>query len=125
MQYRQLGRSGLRISVIALGTMTYGGRGAFAKTGAVDLAGVRRQIDMCLEAGVNLIDEADIYSTGLSEELVGEALKGQQHGIAVHQRREQQLSLGQNTISQECFTQHAVFAPRKPMSGRQVQIKGV
>lgn len=83
MEYRQLGRSGLRVSVLTLGTMTYGGRGVFAKTGAVDLAGVRRQIDLCLDAGVNLIDTADIYSDGLSEELVGEAMKGRRDAALI------------------------------------------
>ena len=83
MEYRQLGRSGLRVSVLTLGTMTYGGRGVFAKTGAVDLGGVRRQIDLCLDAGVNLIDTADIYSDGLSEELVGEAMKGRRDAALI------------------------------------------
>ncbi len=83
MEYRQLGRSGLRISVLTLGTMTYGGKGVFAKTGSVDLAGVRRQIDLCLDAGVNLIDTADIYSIGVSEELVGEAVKGRRPDVLI------------------------------------------
>jgi aryl-alcohol dehydrogenase-like predicted oxidoreductase len=64
MEYRQLGRSGLRVSALALGTMTFGGRGAFAKTGATDVAGARRQIDLAVDAGVNLIDTADVYSGG-------------------------------------------------------------
>ena len=59
-----------------MGTMTFGGRGAFAKTGATDVAGARRQIDMCLDAGVNLIDTANVYSAGPSEEIIGEALAG-------------------------------------------------
>jgi aryl-alcohol dehydrogenase-like predicted oxidoreductase len=76
MQYRQLGRSGLKISTLTLGTMTMGGKGVFEKVGAVGLAEAKRQIDMCLDAGVNLIDTADIYSTGGSEEIIGEALGG-------------------------------------------------
>jgi len=76
MDYRLLGRSGLKISTLTLGTMTFGGQGAFAKTGNTDVAGAQRQIDMCIEAGVNSIDTADIYSAGLSEEIVGEALAG-------------------------------------------------
>jgi aryl-alcohol dehydrogenase-like predicted oxidoreductase len=56
--------------------MTFGGRGNFAKTGSTDVAGARRQIDMCLEAGVNLVDTADVYSQGVCEEIVGEALDG-------------------------------------------------
>lgn len=76
MDYRLLGRSGLKISTLTLGTMTFGGEGAFAKTGNTDVAGAQRQIDMCIEAGVNSIDTADIYSAGMSEEIVGEALAG-------------------------------------------------
>jgi aryl-alcohol dehydrogenase-like predicted oxidoreductase len=83
MEYRQLGRSGLRISALTLGTMTFGGRGVFAKTGSTDAAGARRLIDMSLEAGVNLIDTADVYSRGLSEEIVGEALVGRRDSVLV------------------------------------------
>ncbi|HEX9446472.1 MAG TPA: aldo/keto reductase [Dongiaceae bacterium] len=76
MDYRQLGRSGLKVSVLTLGTMTMGGKGNFAKVGNVGLDEARRQIDLCLDAGVNLIDTANVYSTGASEEIVGEALGG-------------------------------------------------
>jgi aryl-alcohol dehydrogenase-like predicted oxidoreductase len=74
MDYRQLGRSGLRVSTLTLGTMTFGGRGNFANVGSTDVAGAARQIDMCLDAGVNLIDTADAYSGGVSEEIIGEVL---------------------------------------------------
>jgi aryl-alcohol dehydrogenase-like predicted oxidoreductase len=74
MEYRQLGRSGLKISALTLGTMTFGGQGAFAKTGNTDVKGARRLIDMSIAAGVNSIDTADIYSAGASEEIIGEAL---------------------------------------------------
>ncbi|WEY42483.1 aldo/keto reductase [Paraburkholderia sp. SUR17] len=76
MEYRQLGRSGLKVSSLTLGTMTMGGKGKFANVGTVGLDEARRQIDMCLDAGVNLIDTADVYSNGASEEIVGEALGG-------------------------------------------------
>ena len=58
MEYRQLGRSGLRVSCLTLGTMTFGGRGQFQAVGETDVEGARRQIDMALDAGVNLIDNA-------------------------------------------------------------------
>jgi aryl-alcohol dehydrogenase-like predicted oxidoreductase len=74
MEHRQLGRSGLRVSALTLGTMTFGGEGPFANVGSVDLAGVRRQIDLAMDAGVNLIDTADVYSHGVSEELIGQAI---------------------------------------------------
>jgi aryl-alcohol dehydrogenase-like predicted oxidoreductase len=76
MEYRQLGRSGLRVSSLTLGTMTFGGRGQFRSVGETDLEGARHQIDMALDAGVNLIDTADIYSAGASEEIVGQVLEG-------------------------------------------------
>jgi len=76
MDYRLLGRSGLKVSALTLGTMTFGGKGFFAKAGSTDVAGARRQVDRCLEAGVNLFDTADIYSRGLSEEILGQALAG-------------------------------------------------
>src|SRR3954453_19133272 len=74
MDYRQLGRSGLRVSALTLGTMTFGGRGNFANVGSTDAAGAARQIDLCLDAGINLIDTADVYSGGVSEEIIGEVL---------------------------------------------------
>lgn len=76
MQYRQLGQSGLMVSALALGTMTFGGKGAFSKVGATDVAGARRLLDLCFDAGVNLVDTADVYSRGLSEEILGKALEG-------------------------------------------------
>jgi aryl-alcohol dehydrogenase-like predicted oxidoreductase len=56
--------------------MTFGGRGQFRDVGDTDLEGARRQIDMALDAGVNLIDTADVYSGGAAEEIVGQALDG-------------------------------------------------
>ncbi|ABR60788.1 aldo/keto reductase [Sinorhizobium medicae] len=76
MEYRQLGRSGLKISTITMGTMTIGGGGKFAQVGDVGVADASRHVDLCLDAGVNLIDTADIYSTGVCEEIIGEVLGG-------------------------------------------------
>src|SRR3954466_7613729 len=76
MEYRQLGRSGLRVSTITLGTMGFGGGGKFASVGRLGVEDCRRQLDLCLEAGVNLVDTADVYSDGASEEILGEALDG-------------------------------------------------
>jgi aryl-alcohol dehydrogenase-like predicted oxidoreductase len=81
MDNRQLGRSGLRVSSLTLGTMTFGGRGQFQAVGETDLEGARRQIDMALDAGVNLIDTADVYSAGAAEELVGRALSGRRDEV--------------------------------------------
>ncbi|HEY1944578.1 MAG TPA: aldo/keto reductase [Roseiarcus sp.] len=76
MEYRQLGNSGLKVSVLTMGTMTFGGQGGFAKVGNVSLEEVRRLIDLVADAGVNLIDTADIYSAGASEVMIGEAMGG-------------------------------------------------
>jgi aryl-alcohol dehydrogenase-like predicted oxidoreductase len=73
MEYRLLGRSGLKVSVITMGTMTFG-RAKEGVLGSVDTPEAKRQIDQCLDAGVNLIDTADVYARGASEEIVGEAL---------------------------------------------------
>jgi aryl-alcohol dehydrogenase-like predicted oxidoreductase len=83
MDYRLLGRSGLKVSSLALGTMTFGGKGFFAKAGNTDLAGARRQIDRCIEAGVNLFDTADVYSAGLSEEILGQALGSRRNQVLI------------------------------------------
>ena len=64
MEYRQLGNSGLKVSVLTMGTMTFGGKGNFAKVGNLRLDDVRRLIDIVADAGVNLIDTANVYSGG-------------------------------------------------------------
>lgn len=83
MEYRRLGRSGLFVSSLTLGTMTFGGSGPFDKVGATDVAGATRQVDMCLDAGVNLFDTADIYSSGRSEEILGQAVSGRRDQLLI------------------------------------------
>jgi aryl-alcohol dehydrogenase-like predicted oxidoreductase len=73
MEYRLLGRSGLKISAVTMGTMTFG-RAKEGAIGSVDLKLAKRLIDQCIDAGVNLIDTADVYARGASEEIVGAAL---------------------------------------------------
>ena len=74
MEYRLLGASGLEVSVLSFGTMTLGGEGRFAAMGNVQAEEARRQVEICIEAGVNVFDTADIYSFGKSEEVLGQAL---------------------------------------------------
>src|SRR6478735_9145638 len=81
MEYRQLGRSGLRISTITLGTMGYGGRGWAKAVGELDVDAAQRQIGLARDAGVNLIDTADVYSEGVCEEIVGKALGTSRHDV--------------------------------------------
>ncbi len=80
MEYRQLGHSGLKVSTITLGTMTFGGSGNFAKVGSADTKLARSIIDLSIGYGVNVIDTANIYSAGLSEEIIGEVLDGKTSG---------------------------------------------
>jgi aryl-alcohol dehydrogenase-like predicted oxidoreductase len=96
MDYRQLGRSGLRVSTLTLGTMTIGPSGPSASIGSVDLDGARRQIDLCLDAGVNLIDTADVYSAGVSEELVGQALVGRRDRVLLATKARMPMGEGPN-----------------------------
>jgi len=76
LEYRRVGNSGLKVSVLTLGTMTYGGVGNFAKVGSGGVAEIAHAIDLAADCGVNLIDTADIYSFGQCEELIGEATGG-------------------------------------------------
>ena len=96
MDYRQLGRCGLRVSTLTLGTMTIGGRGAFASVGDVDLDGARRHIDLALDAGVNLIDTADVYSDGVSEEIIGQALVGRRDRVLLATKARMPMGEGPN-----------------------------
>jgi aryl-alcohol dehydrogenase-like predicted oxidoreductase len=74
MEYRHLGRSGVKVSAFSFGAMTFGGAGRFSTIGSTKGAEAARQVDMCLDAGVNLFDTADVYSEGQSEEILAEAL---------------------------------------------------
>src|SRR5215472_14497363 len=96
VEYRALGSSGLRISVLTMGTMTFGGTGQFAKVGSTDVEEARRQVDMCLEAGVNLIDTADVYSAGRSEEIVGEVLRGRRDEVLLATKVRMPMGPGPN-----------------------------
>ena len=75
MKYKQLGPTGLHVSEICLGTMTFGGQGMFKVVGEVDQKGASALVQKSLEAGVNFLDTADVYSAGNSETLTGQALK--------------------------------------------------
>jgi aryl-alcohol dehydrogenase-like predicted oxidoreductase len=77
MEHRFLGASGFKVPVLSFGTGTFGGKGEFFEAwGATDVAEASRLIDICLDAGVTMFDTADIYSRGVSESVLGEALKG-------------------------------------------------
>ncbi|MBB4185662.1 aryl-alcohol dehydrogenase-like predicted oxidoreductase [Sinorhizobium terangae] len=97
MEYRLLGRSGLKVSTITMGTMTIGGEGKFAQVGNVGLDEARRYVDLCLDAGVNLIDTANIYSAGASEEIIGEVLGGKRkNGVLIATKARFSMGPGPN-----------------------------
>jgi aryl-alcohol dehydrogenase-like predicted oxidoreductase len=96
MDYRQLGHSGLRVSSLTLGTMTFGGRDRFALVGETDVAGATRQVDMCLDRGVNFIDTADVYSTGVCEEIVGQTIKGRRDRVLIATKARMPMGDGPN-----------------------------
>lgn len=83
MEYRLLGRSGIKVSTLSFGTATFGGTGALSKWGSTETAEARRLIDICIDAGINLVDTANAYSTGLSEEILGEVIAGRTRDLLV------------------------------------------
>ncbi|GEC58327.1 aryl-alcohol dehydrogenase-like predicted oxidoreductase [Bradyrhizobium japonicum] len=84
MEYRNLGASGLKVPVLSFGTGTFGGQGPlFSAWGRSGASEARRLIDICLEAGVNLFDTADVYSNGASEEILGAAIKGRRDQVLI------------------------------------------
>jgi len=96
MQYRQLGRTGLRVSVLTLGTMGFGGTGWARPVGQVDVSGAREQIARAREAGVNMIDTADVYSAGLAEEILGQALGSARSDVLVATKARMPMGDGPN-----------------------------
>lgn len=84
MEYRQLGASGLRVPVLGFGTATFGGGNDFFKAwGATQVDEATRLVDLCLDAGVNLFDTANVYSAGMSEEILGKAIKGKRNQVLI------------------------------------------
>jgi aryl-alcohol dehydrogenase-like predicted oxidoreductase len=75
MRYRKLGRTGLAVSEICLGTMTFGGDGFWKVIGALDQDAVSKLVKGAFDKGVTFIDTADVYSNGLSEQVTGQAIK--------------------------------------------------
>jgi len=99
MEYRQLGNSGLSVPVLSFGTGTFGGGNEFFKAwGASDVAEATRLVDICLEAGVNLFDTADIYSNGLSEEILGKAIAGRRGDLLISTRATFRVGKGPNDV---------------------------
>ena len=97
MEYRSLGASGLRVSALSFGAATFGGQGPlFSAMGQSDVAEAQRLIDICIEAGVNLLDTADVYSNGAAEEILGAAIKGRRDKLLISTKMTLPLGKGPN-----------------------------
>jgi aryl-alcohol dehydrogenase-like predicted oxidoreductase len=99
MEFRTLGGSGLKVPVLTLGTGTFGGGSEFFKGfGSSDVAEAKRLVDVCLEAGLNLFDSADIYSDGLAETILGKAIEGRRHDVLISTKGTFRLGQGPNDV---------------------------
>jgi aryl-alcohol dehydrogenase-like predicted oxidoreductase len=99
MEFRQLGRSGLKVPVLSFGTGTFGGTTEFFKAwGSTDVAEATRLVSICLEAGVNLFDTADIYSNGASETILGKAIAGRRHELLISTKASFPMGPGPNEL---------------------------
>ncbi len=84
MEFRQLGGSGLKVPALTLGTGTFGGGGKlFGAWGASDAAEATHLLDVCLDAGLNMFDSADVYSNGMAEEILGQAIRGRRDKVLI------------------------------------------
>jgi aryl-alcohol dehydrogenase-like predicted oxidoreductase len=99
MEYRQLGGSGLKVPVLSLGTGTFGGGGELFKAwGQTDVAEATRLVDICLDAGLTMFDSADIYSQGMAEEILGEAIKGRRDKLLISTKATFRAGQGPNDV---------------------------
>ena len=99
MEFRQLGGSGFKVPVLSFGTGTFGGGGEFFKAwGSTDVAEATRLVDICLEAGLNMFDSADIYSHGMAEEILGQAIKGRRDQVIISTKATFKMGSGPNDV---------------------------
>jgi aryl-alcohol dehydrogenase-like predicted oxidoreductase len=115
MEQRQLGRSGLMVPALTLGTGTFGGGNEFFKAwGASDVAEARRLVDICLEAGLTMFDSADGYSNGMAEEILGAAIKGRRSQVLISTKGSFRRGPGPNDVgSSRHYLPRAVDASLK------------
>jgi aryl-alcohol dehydrogenase-like predicted oxidoreductase len=84
MEYRSFGLSGLKVPVLSFGTATFGGNSEFFKAwGSTQLAEATRMVNLCVDAGVNFFDTANVYSRGVSEEILGKAISGIRNNLII------------------------------------------
>src|SRR5271168_3968496 len=99
MEYRLLGGSGFKVPVLSFGTGTFGGGSEFFKAwGGSDVAEATKLVDICLDAGLTLFDSADIYSNGLAEEILGQAIKGRRDKVLISTKGTFRLGSGPNDV---------------------------
>ena len=99
MEFRRLGHSGLKVPRLCFGAATFGGEGEFFRAwGATDVAEATRLVDICLEAGVNLFDTADVYSQGRSEEILGQAIAGRRDKVLISTKATFPMGGGPNDL---------------------------
>lgn len=96
MKYRYLGNSGLKVSVLTMGTFTFGGKGDFAMVGNHGVDEARRLVDLCIDNGVNLFDTSNMYSLGRSEEILGEVLDGRREHVLISSKARMRIGDGPN-----------------------------
>ncbi len=109
MEHRRLGASGLRVPALSFGTGTFGGSNDFFKAwGSTDAAGAARLIDLCLDHGVSLFDSADVYSGGLAEQILGEAIKGKRNRLLISTKATFPMGEGANDFGSS--RQHLIDA---------------
>lgn len=100
MDYRWLGRSGLKVSALSLGTMGFGGAVNGGWVGTIELDEAKRQVTLALDAGVNLFDTASSYSQGLSEQMLGDALGAARDRVLVSTKVHGRVDEGVNDVGQ-------------------------
>ncbi len=99
MEYRFLGRSGLKVSVLSFGAATFGGGNEFFKAwGSTQVDEARRMVDLCLDTGINLFDTANGYSNGLSEEILGKAIQGRRNQLLLSTKAFFPMANGPNDL---------------------------
>jgi aryl-alcohol dehydrogenase-like predicted oxidoreductase len=104
MQHRRLGSSGLMVPVLTLGTGTFGGGNDFFKAwGATDVREATRLVDVCLEGGLSMFDTADVYSGGMAEEILGEAIKGRRNEVLISTKATFGMGPGPNEVGSSRF----------------------
>jgi aryl-alcohol dehydrogenase-like predicted oxidoreductase len=98
MRYRSLGRTGLLVSEICFGAMTFGGKGFWAVVGTQGETEADRLVGKAFDAGVNFFDTADVYSEGESERLLGKALAPRRHDVVLATKVRGRLGTGPNDV---------------------------